>query len=164
MLPLIFVFSHPAAIAQNAPMVATAKTQTTVSTSHKTAESRKVAIDNFKQVALGTVMYISDNSNLYPRVYTPEAMFKLISPYILNKNIFTCVNPNGGKMEFNTRLSGKDIRDIDSPWDTVLWYGSKLWPDGTRLTAFTDGHVTFVKESKFEKLLHTAKIIEKKSP
>lgn len=114
---------------------------TALSSPSQIAAKRAATLSNMKQISLGLIMYASDYDDVLPYAQGTEAVKYVTYPYIKNVQIWKTYNPNGGDIRFNMCLAGADFADIERPAETVMFYESKQWPDGTRCVAFTDGHV-----------------------
>jgi len=105
------------------------------------AASQAETVSNLKQVALGTIMYTSDYDDVYPWAQSTKAVKYVTAPYLKNDAIWATFNPNGGEILFNMALGGASCTSLENPAQTVLFYESKTWPNGTRVVAYADGHV-----------------------
>ena len=91
-------------------------------------------------------------------------------PYVQNTNTYLCPQGKPGQRchyAFNARLVGREIKDIQSPAQTVLIFetdggwnvagGRELFPARSRhagayAVGFADGHSEMVVPSRLEKL------------
>lgn len=121
------------------------------------------ALSNVKQIALGMMMYISDNDDLFPYAQSTKAVQYVTYPYLKNFDVWKTNNPNGSQFYFNMAVAGVSASDIQKPAETVLFYESATRPDGRRTVAFTDGHAKLVSEAEWAKLQPTLKLKLKKS-
>ncbi len=102
-------------------------------------------LSNVKQLALGTMMYMQDYDEVFPRRGTSYK--QLIMPYIKNQSVFTCPSDKAGTLSYtlNQQLLGVGAAKIGRPAETVLIYeGSQgkldFKHDGKAAVAFADGH------------------------
>lgn len=142
------VIPAPAAQAVGAPRSASAQTE---------------ALNNVKQCALGTMMYVADYDDVYPWPQSTRAVHEVVRPYLKNDNIWNSLNPKGGQILFNMALGGVSSQDIPSPAETVLYYDSMAWPDGRRVVAYADGHAKLIKETDWQVLKKTLGLKLKKT-
>ncbi len=119
-------------------------------------------LSNMKQISLGMLMYMGDYDDVLPYAQGTEAARYVTYPYIKNASIWQSLNPNGSEFYFNTSIGGANEIDILSPALTVLYYESKVWPDGTRAVAFLDGHVKFLDPEAWAEAAKTLSLKIKK--
>jgi prepilin-type processing-associated H-X9-DG protein len=114
----------------------------------KLAETRA----DFKQIALGTIMYATDYDDVLPYAQSTRAVAYVTEPYMKNRGLWRTLNPNGGKVQFNLAVGGVALGTIQNPADIPLFSESAFWPDGARVVAFVDGHVRAVAKSDWPKI------------
>jgi|GEM_PF-3535671 len=117
-------------------------------------DTKAVAVSNIKQLDLGTIMYTDDNNDNFPAVNSSSAFFEKISPYVKNSNLARSLNPAGGRILFNVKLSGINQTSIPDPANTILIYDELPWPDQTMLVGFVDGHDKSISESEFKSVFY----------
>ncbi|MCC7230544.1 MAG: hypothetical protein IT203_09115 [Fimbriimonadaceae bacterium] len=115
-------------------------------------EDRSQTISNLKQASIAMLMYAGDYDDVIPYVQSTKAAFEVLMPYAKSKDIFKSLNTNGSKILLNMAVAGVNMGSIQNPVETVLFYESKTWPDGTRAVAFCDGHAKMVGEGEWESL------------
>ena len=116
------------------------------------AAAKSAALSNAKQAALGIMMYLSDSDEKFPNADSTAKAQSVVEPYTKSAEIWKNPNPNGGRLLYNTSLSRTTQAAIESPSETLLLWDEKAWPDGTRVVAFTDGHVKSVSASEWTAL------------
>lgn len=114
-------------------------------------ESRTKTLSNFKQLALGMIMYSSDSDDVFPYVQDTKSALAVDMPYLKNREVMKSYNP-GSEVRFNMAVAGVAASAIAAPADTPLYYESAAWPDGKRCVAFCDGHVKLVDPTEWERL------------
>jgi hypothetical protein len=115
-----------------------------VSASKKTA-----TLSNIKQVALGTMIYMSDYDDEIPYVQNTATLVEITMPYMKNREVWKSLNPKGGRLLFNTALSGVNAASIENPNEMPMFYEEFFWPDGSRAVAYADGHAKFVNQAEW---------------
>jgi hypothetical protein len=84
-------------------------------------------LSNEKQQALGVLMYVEDYDETFPRV---GKWMDVIAPYIKSERVFHCPSVSQGKITpdcgyaFDSRLSGAELADIESPRDSAMIFES----------------------------------------
>jgi prepilin-type processing-associated H-X9-DG protein len=124
-------------------------------------------MNNVKQLNLGLIMYADDHKNLFP---AGTNWCDALEPYIKNAQTFHCSRGKPGQRchyAFNARLAGHEMKDVQSPAQTVLIFeadggwnlagGRELLPANPRHTrayavGFADGHAEMVSPARLEKL------------
>lgn len=122
-------------------------------TSGQPQQAQKVTQDlsNAKQFALGIMLFLTDNKDVYPYVSGVASLQKIVMPYIKNERVFKPLNPNGdGKWRFNMSLAGVRMVDLLEPAKTPLVYDIHPHPNGRRVVAFADGHAKLVSETEWK--------------
>ncbi|MBC8064256.1 MAG: hypothetical protein H7Y17_05465 [Chlorobia bacterium] len=119
------------------------------------AADKTKTISNAKQLALATLMYAADFDDVIPYVQSTKGGFEVTEPYFKNREITKSLNPNGAKLLLNMALAGVNMSGIELPAETILFYEDKEWPDGTRVVAFTDGHVKSLSAEEWERFKPT---------
>jgi len=111
------------------------------------------SINNLRQLAVATMIYVQDNNEVMPPMDT-------IAHWIdaLKMDMRVTVQP-GTKEPYqpNITLSKKKLGDLAKPAEIVLCYEQHPWPDGMRGVAFCDGHVTLVNAQTWQQLQATMK-------
>jgi hypothetical protein len=115
-------------------------------------DARPLGLSNHKQSALAMMIYASDYDDVLPYVQDTRSAFALVLPYTKDTAIFKSVNPNGGRMLLNMAVAGVALTEIPEPAETILFYDSTPWPDGTRLVSFADGHAKFVDAQEWHRI------------
>lgn len=98
----------------------------------KAAADRSVALSRAKQVALGIILFASDNNDNYP---TASGFQDAVKPYLKNDQLLD---------GFVYTFKGGSASDVQNPSSTELGY---IDINGGRVVAYVDGHVKFVKGS-----------------
>lgn len=118
------------------------------------AADKTQTISNAKQMALATIMYAGDYDDVIPYVQSTKGAYEVIQPYMKNREYIKTLNP-GAKFLLNMAVAGVSMSSIENPAETVLYYEDKTWPDGSRVVAFTDGHVKAVSTDEWERFKAT---------
>lgn len=128
------------------------------------SESAKKAatLSNLKQLAIGMIMYTTDYDDVLPYAQGTEAVKYVTQPYIKNNSLWATLNPNGGNIVYNVSIGGSSMTDIPAPADTVLYYETNVWPDGTRAVAFVDGHAKYISNENWPTISKSLKLKIKK--
>ena len=108
---------------------------------------------NMKQVALSIMIYSQDYDDLFPATASTADAQEVTYPYLKNVELWKTYNPAGGRVLFNNKIAGASTNAIPLPAETVMLYEEKVWADGRRAVAFTDGHVKFIPDSEFVALM-----------
>lgn len=115
-------------------------------------------LSNFKQAALGMIMYANDYDDVLPYPQDSKAAYVVTEPYVKNRKVMATSNPSGGIMKFNPALGGVTMTQVPSPADTPLYYDSEAWPDGSRCVAFLDGHAKIVSADDWRAVAQSLKM------
>lgn len=115
-----------------------------------------------KQVCLASIMYMSDNDDILPYAQSTTQVKMVTYPYLKNIRAWDSFNPKGGEFRFNISAGGVNAAEVEFPAETVLFYESQAWPDGTRVVGFFDGHVKSVDAELWKRLQPTLKLKLKK--
>lgn len=115
-------------------------------------------LSNAKQLALGFIMYTADWDDVAPYVQDTNAAYFVTYPYIKDKSVVQTHNPEGSFFRLNMSVAGIDMSALENPEATPLYYDSKPWPDGTRIVAFTDGHVRVIAPDEWNRLQRNLKL------
>ncbi|MBS1705724.1 MAG: hypothetical protein JST40_07600 [Armatimonadetes bacterium] len=118
----------------------------------KEAAKKTATLSNMKQVCLATIMYAGDNDDLYPGVQSTASARAVLLPYVKNKEVFQSQNPAKSEFRFNCALASVNAEIIEYPAETILWYETTPWEDGSRIIGYTDGHAKSVGSSEWEDL------------
>lgn len=124
----------------------------------KQSVDQAATLSNIKQLALGTLIYENDYDDLMPLAQSTAQVAKEIEPYIKTETVWKTLNPNGGRILFNTNLSAVNSSSIPDPAKTPMFFEQNAWPDGRRAVAYTDGHAKLedqVAWQALQPLLHT---------
>ena len=109
-----------------------------------TSETRKsgeieVSMSRLKQLGLATMMYASEHDAFPPAKSTDEAR-RYLDSFVDDKDSFLG-GTKGISFEFNTKLAGVTLANLQNPAETVEWYekvpNSKL----PYVVVYVDGHV-----------------------
>jgi prepilin-type processing-associated H-X9-DG protein len=124
-------------------------------------------MNNVKQLNLGVIMYADDNKNLFP---AGTNWCDATLSYVKNDRIYLCPQGKPGQRchyAFNARLAGHEMKDVQSPAQTVLVFetdggwnlagGRELLPANPRHTrayavGFADGHAEMVVPARLASL------------
>ena len=124
-------------------------------------------MNNLKQLNLGLIMYANDNKDVFP---SGTSWCDLIMPYEKASTPFVCPLGKAGQRchyAFNAKLAGRELKDIQSPAQTVLIFetdggwnvagGRELLPStprhsGAHAIGFVDGHVEIVRPARLQQL------------
>lgn len=136
-----------------------------VRSSQSTTRAKKAeALSSMKQLVLATIMYQTDYDDVCPYVQDTKSVFAVIMPYLKNNSIYRSLNPSpGSRILYNMAISGVAGGDIPQPADTVLFYDSATWPDGTRIVGFMDGHARDLSPDEWQKAERTLHLKLKRS-
>jgi uncharacterized protein DUF4190/uncharacterized protein DUF4339 len=124
-------------------------------------------MNNMKQLALGGMMYATDNKDRFPQA---ENWCDVLGKYLGSPKVYLC--PAGDPMRrchyaFNASLSGVETKNLSSPGETVLFFeteggwnqsgGRDLILSRPRHGAtiglvFADGHSEMVRENRLSRL------------
>lgn len=132
--------------------------------SDPTKGERSQTTSNAKQVALGILMYSGDYDDKFPLAQSTAQAQKAVMPYIKNTETWTTTNPKGGRLLYNTSLSGVEAVAIESPSETPLIWDEFEWPDGGRVVGYTDGHVKVVMAPEWNGKLWPAELKRRAKP
>ena len=124
-------------------------------------------MNNVKQLNLGLIMYADDNKDLFP---AGTNWCDPLMPYEKQPATFVCPQGKPGQRchyAFNAKLVGREIKDVQSPAQTVLIFetdggwnvagGRELLPakprhNGAYTIGFVDGHAEMVRPARLQKL------------
>jgi prepilin-type processing-associated H-X9-DG protein len=129
------------------------------------ATSRRIiCLNNMRQLTLATVMYVDDNKGKFP---PPDQWCEALNPYYRDMRLLRCPDHPGSLCSYvlNRKLAGKADKDIQQPWDTVLFFESDLGWDktggledaktrhqGMVIVGFADGSARAVKVENLDNL------------
>jgi hypothetical protein len=111
------------------------------------ADRKAMARNNYKQVALGAMLYAADYDDYLPYAQTTATVQSVTNPYLKSGSVWRNPNPNGGRILFNTKVGGVSMVEFDMPTEIPMFYDEKAWPDGSRMVAYLDAHVESVPAS-----------------
>jgi len=121
----------------------------------KTAADATVILSNLKQLALGAILYATDQDEKL-NLSTATLKTKLL-PYVKNEAIFKAPDGKPMPLVFNSNLTGKRFGDVRRPAETVMMSlggkGSLVFTDGRTPIAFVDGHVKYLKPDQISILI-----------
>ena len=117
-----------------------------------TVPQRTATLSNIKQISTAMVIYLADSDDIFPYVQGTPQLFKLLMPYCKNEEIMKTLNPAGGMFRFNMSLAGVNSTEIAEPANTVMFYESEPWADGSRCVSFADTHAKVVNPEEWAKL------------
>jgi len=103
-------------------------------------------------------MYASDYDDVMPYAQSTATVKYVTWPYLKNAESWKSHNPAGSKFYFNMALAGSSLIDVESPAETVMFYESTAWEDGSRCVAFADGHVKMVSAEDWTMLSETLRL------
>ena len=117
-------------------------------------------LNNGKQMALASVMYVQDYDERFPR--KSDSYKKVIYPYIKNEAVFTCpLDPKGTlSYSYNTSLQGVSLAAITKPAITIVYYEGKARKplyrhNGKAMISFADGHAKLCSPQEVKKFIWT---------
>jgi hypothetical protein len=137
--------------------------ETGIAVASDAGAAKSATTSNLKQVALGVIMYSSDYDDVIPYVQDTASAFTVINPYVKNQEVFKSLNPAGSRLLMNMAVAGVNSSTIENPQQVAMLYDSAPWPDGSRLVAFCDGHVSSVTASDWPKVEATLHLKLKKT-
>lgn len=115
-------------------------------------DTRVPAQANMRQLATGIAIYLADYDDVMPAAADTYTLFAIVSPYFKQPSLTLSMNPNGGRILYNTNLANVNSTAIEEPSNTPMLWDSLPWPDGKHLVAFTDSSVRFIDEAKWQSL------------
>lgn len=122
--------------------------------SARVAAKRSLGLTNMKQIDLAALLYANDNDDcLPPDMSSARAFRPYLAAYARNPEIFASVNPVGGEILGNAKLSGKSTRKLSDPETTLLAYDEKPWFSDRGIVGFADGHAQVVPFTRISALL-----------
>jgi len=122
------------------------------------ASDKTKGLSDLKQVAIATLMYVNDWDDIYPVFKDPQKLHDAIHPYLKNREIWNTHNPKGTTFNYALNLANVNMTSIPEPSNAPMYFESGTWQDGSRLVAFTDGHVKIIHPDRWadvEKRLKT---------
>lgn len=108
-------------------------------------------LGNAKLLGIGTMLYCSDNDDVFPYQKSVGPLHNALNPYLKSKDSWKTFNPNGGTFLYNPAIAGKRTIDILEVANVPMFYESKAWPDGTRVVTFGDGHAISVSAADWKR-------------
>jgi prepilin-type processing-associated H-X9-DG protein len=121
----------------------------------KTAADATVILSNMKQLALGAILYATDQDDKL-NLSTATLKTKLL-PYVKSEALFKAPDGKPMPLVFNSNLTGKRFGDVRRPAQTVLMSlggkGALVFKDGRTPIAFVDGHVKYLKPDQISILI-----------
>lgn len=108
---------------------------------------KSVGLSNVKQVALGIMLYCSDADDVFPFANSSAEAKRAVMPYTKSEDVWN--SPAGGRILYNTALSGVSATSIVAPAETLLVWEETTYPDGKRAVGYTDGHAMRRDESEW---------------
>ncbi|MBS1721978.1 MAG: hypothetical protein JSS66_03105 [Armatimonadetes bacterium] len=106
-------------------------------------------LSHAKQLGMALQIYAQDYDDVLPYAQGTKAVQFVTYPYVKNIDVWKTMNPNGSDFRFNIAVGGSSLPAIDLPAETVMFFESKPWPDGTRLVTFLDGHARRVTHDEW---------------
>jgi len=123
----------------------------------KEAAKKTVCLSNIKQLALGVMMYLTDNDDRF--TMNPSKLKATLHPYVKNDTLWYCPNASKDKAAYsiNANLLNKNANNIMDPASIVMLYeGTKGQLDfrhgGYAAVAFADGHAKMINAEMAKKL------------
>lgn len=125
-------------------------------TANATAASEAtVILSNMKQLALGAILYATDQDDKL-NLSTATLKTKLL-PYVKSEALFKAPDGKPMPLVFNSNLTGKRFSDVRRPAETVMMSlggkGALVFKDGRTPIAFVDGHVKYLKPDQISILI-----------
>jgi prepilin-type processing-associated H-X9-DG protein len=120
------------------------------------AKAQEIAcLSNAKQIGLGTLMYVQDYDEVFPR---KSASYKdQIWPYIKNEAAFHCALDPQGVISYsiNQYIQGVTMARVTDPANTVLFYEGKNGSvnyrhNGRAAIVFVDGHAKMMSAEEMK--------------
>ena len=102
------------------------------------ASAATMALSRVKQVAVGIMLYATDNDDRYPKADSTLAARAAVLPYLKDGSLWP-LGPRD-RVLYNTALSGVSEVAIDQPSSTLLLWQETPDADGSRAVGFADGH------------------------
>ncbi len=114
----------------------------------KLAAQRTATMENYRQVAIGVMMYAADNDDHLPHEFaSASALQRAIRPYAPEPEAF---ETEAGEMLPNENLAGLALGDIAYHDETASIYDSTEWENGGRIIGFLDGSVRYERIFDYE--------------
>lgn len=104
-------------------------------------------------MATAIIIYASDADDCYPYAHSTAEAQQQVFPYYKDAKLWSSKNPEGGRLLYNTSISGLTSTAIESPSQTPLLWDEKPWPDGGRNVAFADAHAKYVSREEWDGLI-----------
>ena len=117
------------------------------------AAEATAGLSNVKQIATGMMLYASDWDERFPVAGSTAQAQKLVGPYVKNDALWR--SPNGGRVLYNTALSGVSQTSLQDIAGTLLVWEESVYADGKRAVGFTDGHVRLADRPTWSQLWAT---------
>ncbi|MES2463265.1 MAG: hypothetical protein V4671_22005 [Armatimonadota bacterium] len=108
-------------------------------------EPKMVCRDNLRQIAIAMMMYVQDNDQTFPQMQSAAQVQNRLRPYLKNMPSFSCPVTRQPYQPVKA-LSGKPLASIKYPATTPMLSEAKAHPDGTKHTAYAEGHVKSVRD------------------
>ncbi|MCH7944742.1 MAG: hypothetical protein IIC73_01820, partial [Armatimonadetes bacterium] len=110
------------------------------------AARQAATLSNAKQVAIATIIYVTDYDGRYPLGMASQREFeRALMPYARNSSTFRSLNPAGGMLDPNSNLAAVPEEGVMDIAATALLFETYDWPDGRRVVAFADSHAKFIE-------------------
>lgn len=116
------------------------------------------APDNLKKVAIALDMFGADHEGALPAMDKPEAFRKALDDYVENVEVFK----DSETKDFfgvNPTLSGKKVKEVKNPAETIAVYQVKPGKDGKRGVIFADGSIKRLTAAEWTDLKVKSKIL-----
>jgi len=109
-----------------------------------TSETRKpseiaLSMSRLKQLGLATMMYATEH-DAFPPAKTTEDARRYLDSFVDDKDSFVG-GTKGISFEFNTKLAGVAMADLQSPAETIEWYEKVPNAKLPYAAVYVDGHV-----------------------
>ena len=114
-------------------------------------EPPQQAGDNLSKLAVAVQMYASDNDETLPPTADMDGFRKAIGEYVDSPDVF--VDPDSGEpYALNPTVSGKRVREIEDPKNTIVIYQPKPGKDGRRGVALLEGSTRRLSDDQWNDL------------
>ena len=118
---------------------------------------------NLKKISLAALQFSQDHNDKLPTGTTMAQWKPQLQPYLggaSSDQLFVCPSHGGAGESYavNPALSGAKLENINSPWETPMFYETKpdLHLEGSNI-AFADGHIKAFRADKAREVLQDNK-------
>lgn len=111
------------------------------------ADAKTKGLNNAKMVTTAIILYANDYDDVFPKAGSTDQAKQVVQPYLKSLDVWQSSNPEGGRLLYNTHLSGVATTSLDRPDSVPVLWDEKPWPDGGRIVGFADGHAKYVTVS-----------------